>query len=140
MNRMMVGVLLTLLVTCAVLGGLLWHERGRTGAEDCELRSAARANVDTQATAEAQHRADSERMAQLQAQIAGLQADAEAATRLRLSLQTRLAEQNEVLKHVHDTDVEARRCLDAGVPRDLLDSLHDHAAGATDASGGSGPL
>ncbi|HET7649308.1 MAG TPA: hypothetical protein VFL15_01235, partial [Gammaproteobacteria bacterium] len=52
-----------------------------------------------------------------------------AAAHLRAALESKLAKQTEVLRHVRETDIEARRCLDTGVPASLLDSLRTPAGG-----------
>lgn len=129
MIRILLGMIVVLVALCAAFGGLLWHERTQMGRQDCEIATAARVNADTLNTADAQHRADLEQVQQLQAQIAQLQADANAAAHLRAALESKLAKQTEVLRHVRETDIEARRCLDTGVPASLLDSLRTPAGG-----------
>jgi len=138
MIRILIGMIVVLVAACASLGGLLWHERAQLGQQACEITVAASANKDTQITANAQRQADLTHIQQLQTQITQLQADANAAAHLRRALQTKLAKQTEVLNHVHDTDIQARRCLDASVPASLLDSLHAAAGGTADQTGQSG--
>ncbi|MGH8371835.1 MAG: hypothetical protein ACRETO_03790 [Gammaproteobacteria bacterium] len=140
MIRLLVGMIVVLVALCAAFGGLLWHERSQMGRQDCEISAAARANADTQNTADVQHQADQHNIEQLQTQIAKLQIDADAAAHLNKILRAKLVKQIEVLKHVHDTDTEARRCLDSGVPDSLLDSLHPATGGATDQTGQSGGI
>ncbi|HET7921437.1 MAG TPA: hypothetical protein VFM15_01645 [Gammaproteobacteria bacterium] len=140
MIRILTGMILMLMALCATFGGLLWYERGRMGERDCEISVAAQTNADTQHVADVQHQADKSQLQQLRAQIAKLQADADAAAHLRSTLETRLAKQTEVLRHVHDTDIEARRCLDASVPHSLLDSLRAAAGVVTGAPGESGGI
>ena len=138
MIRILIGMIVVLAALCATFGGLLWHERAQLGQQACEITVAASANKDTQITADAQHQADQAHIQQLQAQINQLQADADAAAHLRHALRAKLAKQTEVLNHVRNTDIQARRCLDTSVPASLLDSLHAAVGGAADQAGQSG--
>jgi hypothetical protein len=140
MIRILIGMILVLAMLCAAFGELLWHERAQMGRQGCEISVAAQANADTQNTANVQHQAEQSRIRQLQAQITRLQADADAAAHLRLALESKLTKQTEVLNHVHDTDTEARRCLDSDVPDSLLDSLHTATGSAADQADKSGGI
>lgn len=138
MIRILLGMIVMLVAVCVSLGGMLWHERAELGQQACEITVAANVNKDTQITADAQHQADLTHIQQLETQITQLQTDADAAAHLRLALQTKLAKQTEVLNHVRNSDVQARRCLDASVPATLLDSLHAAVGGPADQAGQSG--
>ncbi|MGH8369987.1 MAG: hypothetical protein ACRESC_03305 [Gammaproteobacteria bacterium] len=133
-------MIVVLAAACATFGGLLWHERGEMGQRDCEVSVAAQVNADTRNIADVQHRADETHARQLESQITRLQTEADAAAHLRAALESKLARQTEVLSHVHDTDIEARRCLDTSVPDSLLDSLRAAAGSAAGASGESGGI
>lgn len=140
MIRILAGIIVVLVALCATFGGLLWHERAQIGRQDCEISAVARANTDTQITADAQHQADEQHIQQLQSQISQLQSDADAAAHLRKALEVKFANQTKVLNDVRKTNAEARRCLDTSVPDTLLDSLRTASGSATDQAGQSGGI
>lgn len=116
---------LFMLILCALLAALAWHEHGVAASADahCDARVAVQVGNENTVTQADQHTADAQRIAEQDKQIQQLQSDSDQANARATYFQARLVDKEKVLEHVlkHSKPTD---CINQPVPAALIDSLH----------------